>query len=75
MVGTLIGRRVGRIQPVDIGQQDQCIGHDKLRNSGGKSVNLFGRNEGGGQRFHGFVDELLATEDDDLAALFKNAAS
>jgi phenylpropionate dioxygenase-like ring-hydroxylating dioxygenase large terminal subunit len=43
--------------------------------SGGKSVNLFGRNEGGGQRFHGFLDELLATDDEDLAALFKRAAS
>jgi phenylpropionate dioxygenase-like ring-hydroxylating dioxygenase large terminal subunit len=43
--------------------------------SGGKAVNLFGRNEGGGQRFHGFLEELLATDDDDLAALFKRAAS
>ena len=43
--------------------------------SGGKSVNLFGRNEGGGQRFHGFLDELLETDDEDLAALFKAAAA
>jgi phenylpropionate dioxygenase-like ring-hydroxylating dioxygenase large terminal subunit len=32
---------------------------------------LFGRNEGGGQHFHGFLDRLLATEDEDLPALFQ----
>ena len=31
---------------------------------------LFGRNEGGGQRFHRFVDALLETEDALLPALF-----
>jgi carnitine monooxygenase subunit len=31
---------------------------------------LFGRNEGGGQRFHRWLDRLLATEDADLNALF-----
>jgi phenylpropionate dioxygenase-like ring-hydroxylating dioxygenase large terminal subunit len=31
---------------------------------------LFGRNEGGGQRFHRFVDAVLASEDAGLAALF-----
>ena len=34
--------------------------------TGVKSHVLFGRNEGGGQRFHRFLDELLATEDQDL---------
>ena len=34
----------------------------------------FGRNEGGGQRFHRFVDRLIATEDEDVAALFKETA-
>jgi nitrite reductase/ring-hydroxylating ferredoxin subunit len=43
--------------------------------SGGKAVNLFGRNEGGGQRFHGFLGELLATADADLPTLFKSATS
>ncbi len=42
--------------------------------SGGKQHNLFGRNEGGGQRFHGFLDRLLETPDDELAALFKSYA-
>ena len=27
---------------------------------------MFGRNEGGGQRFHKFLDELLEVEDRDL---------
>ena len=43
--------------------------------SGGKQHNLFGRNEGGGQRFHGFLDTLLDTPDDELTALFEAGAS
>lgn len=31
---------------------------------------LFGRNEGGGHRFHGWVDRILATDDADLPGLF-----
>jgi hypothetical protein len=38
--------------------------------NGGRSNVLFGRNEGGAQRFHAWVDRLLATEDQDLPALF-----
>jgi nitrite reductase/ring-hydroxylating ferredoxin subunit len=38
--------------------------------TGALSDVLFGRNEGGGQRFHRFVDALLATDDADLPALF-----
>jgi hypothetical protein len=34
---------------------------------------MFGRNEGGGQRFHGFLDRLLACSDEDLPALFRQA--
>jgi len=41
--------------------------------TGAKKVNMFGRNEGGGQRFHGFLDQVLATDDADLPALFKSA--
>lgn len=33
---------------------------------------MFGRNEGGGQRFHGWVDKILQTDDAELPALFKN---
>ena len=35
---------------------------------------MFGRNEGGGQHFHGFLDRLLKTEDADLPALFEEMA-
>ena len=35
---------------------------------------LFGRNEGGGQHFHGFLDKLLKTEDTELPALFEAMA-
>jgi carnitine monooxygenase subunit len=35
---------------------------------------LFGRNEGGGQRFHRWVDALLAADDADLSVLFKTNA-
>jgi phenylpropionate dioxygenase-like ring-hydroxylating dioxygenase large terminal subunit len=39
--------------------------------TGAKPVNMFGRNEGGGQRFHRFVDALLEVDDADLEAFFK----
>ena len=35
---------------------------------------LFGRNEAGGQRFHRLLDELLATDDVDVEALFATRA-
>jgi len=35
---------------------------------------LFGRNEGGGQHFHGFLDRLLETKDNELPALFEEMA-
>jgi phenylpropionate dioxygenase-like ring-hydroxylating dioxygenase large terminal subunit len=38
--------------------------------NGGRDHVLFGENEGGAQRFHTWVDRLLATEDDQLEALF-----
>jgi len=31
---------------------------------------MFGRNEGGGQRFHRWLERLIDTDDDGLAALF-----
>ncbi|MFB3104960.1 MAG: SRPBCC family protein, partial [Pseudomonadales bacterium] len=40
-----------------------------LMNRPGAEV-MFGRNEGGGQHFHGFLDRLLECEDADLAELF-----
>jgi nitrite reductase/ring-hydroxylating ferredoxin subunit len=44
-----------------------------IRHRPGAEV-LFGRNEGGGQHFHGFLNRLLATEDEDLPALFEAIA-
>ncbi len=35
----------------------------------------FGRNEGGGQRFHAWVDKLLETDDQALPELFRNGAA
>lgn len=35
---------------------------------------MFGRNEGGGQHFHRFLDRLLETRDEDLPALFQEVA-
>jgi carnitine monooxygenase subunit len=40
--------------------------------TGAKPEFLFGRNEGGGQRFHRFVEALIDTDDADLPALFAN---
>ncbi len=42
--------------------------------TGAKQVVVFGRNEGGGQRFHQFLDRLVDTDDADLPAMFKDAA-
>lgn len=42
--------------------------------TGAKTEFLFGRNEAGGQRFHGWVDRLVAAEtDDEFAGLFAQA--
>ena len=42
--------------------------------TGAKTEFLFGRNEAGGQRFHGFLERLLvADSDDDLVRLFSEA--
>ncbi len=41
--------------------------------SGARDHVLFGRNEGGGQKFHGWVDRVLETPSDDLNSLFKTS--
>lgn len=43
----------------------------KALRTGAKTEVLFGRNEGGGQRFHRWVDTLIETSDGDVASLFK----
>jgi nitrite reductase/ring-hydroxylating ferredoxin subunit len=40
--------------------------------TGAKQECLFGRNEGGGQRFHSWVDALVGAEDKDLAKVFSS---
>ena len=42
----------------------------KAVKTGAKTEFLFGRNEGGGQRFHRWVDALVRTPDDELAERF-----
>ena len=32
---------------------------------------MFGKNEGGGQSFHGWIDKILKTKDKDLTSLFE----
>ncbi|MCK9988954.1 MAG: hypothetical protein AzoDbin1_05426, partial [Azoarcus sp.] len=46
----------------------------KAVKSGAKREFLFGRNESGGQRFHGWVDALLAASDAELPKLFAEGA-
>jgi hypothetical protein len=49
-------------------------GIQRAAKTGAKSEFLFGRNEGGGQRFHGWVDRLVAAEcDDDFVREFEQA--
>ena len=40
--------------------------------TGAKEFSMFGRNEGGGQLFHRWVDALIETSDADLPALLEN---
>ena len=44
----------------------------KALKTGAKKYSIFGRNEGGGQLFHRWVDRLIATDDADLTELFEN---
>jgi len=52
--------------------EDDATGNliQKSLKTGAKSECLFGRNEGGGQSFHRWVDALLEAEDDVLPELF-----
>ena len=53
-------------------EEDYATGLRQQRalKTGTRSHVMFGRNEGGGQRFHRLLDRLLATDDDELEALF-----
>jgi len=43
--------------------------------TGARAEVLFGRNEGGGQRFHRFLDRMLALDDEQLAAELRKETS
>ena len=56
-----------------VGDEDYYTGFRVQRalKTGAKDHNLFGRNEGGGQMFHKWVQALIDTEDKDLNALLE----
>lgn len=58
-------------------QEDYATGlkQQKSLRTGARDHILFGRNEAGGQRFHRWLKEILATEDDKLNDLFRSALS
>jgi len=43
--------------------------------TGAKAHFMFGRNEGGGQRFHRWVDALIAVDDDELSGVFASGSA
>ena len=51
------------------------FGIQKAISTGAKESFVFGQNEGGGHRFHSWVERLLNAEDKDLGAIFASAAS
>jgi len=57
-----------------VGEEDYGTGLrlQKALRTGAKDHNLFGRNEGGGQLFHRWIEALVTTEDKDLPALVAN---
>ena len=56
-----------------VGGEDYVTGFrvQKALATGAKQFSLFGRNEGGGQLFHRWVDAVVETDDDDLQDLFE----
>ena len=42
----------------------------KALESGGRDHVLFGRNEGGGHRFHNWVERLVQADDEELEGMF-----
>ncbi len=67
-----IDKTMGFLEHV-VRDEDYYTGNrvQKALKAGAKSDCLFGRNEGGGQRFHRWVDALVATEDEALPALLR----
>jgi hypothetical protein len=55
-----------------VAEEDYATGLRQQRalTTGIKTHVMFGRNEGGGQRFHRWLEQLLRTDDEDLEQLF-----
>ncbi len=57
---------------VEIEDYATGIRQQRALKAGGRDHVLFGRNEGGGQRFHGWVERLLKADDQQVKDLFVN---
>ena len=57
-----------------VAEEDYATGLRQQRalQTGNLSHVMFGRNEGGGQAFHGWLEKILAADDQALPALFQN---
>ena len=55
---------------VEVEDYGTGLRQQKALEAGGRDHVLFGRNEGGGHRFHGWVDRLIDADDKDLNGLF-----
>ena len=51
-----------------------CSGIQATVATGAKESFVFGRNEGGGHRFHSWVERLIGAEDGELGSIFASAA-
>ena len=60
-----------------VGNEDYYTGFhvQKALATGAKEFSLFGRNEGGGQLFHKWVDALVDTDDADLPELLEKGVT
>ena len=56
---------------VEVEDYGTGLRQQKALQAGGRDHVLFGRNEGGGHRFHSWVDRLIKAEDKELSALFE----
>jgi nitrite reductase/ring-hydroxylating ferredoxin subunit len=58
---------------VEVEDYGTGLRQQKALEAGGRDHVLFGRNEGGGHRFHGWVDRLIEADDKELNGLFASA--
>jgi len=55
---------------VEVEDYGTGLRQQKALEAGGREYVLFGRNEGGGHRFHGWVEQLIKADDKQLGELF-----